>query len=206
MHQPHIALIHTESVPSEVFSGFTQVISCEGLDLQIKSRKNGGPFAALEWLLPTAVIVYISKSYFDGFLKEMGKDHYNLLKQGFQKLREKVIGPSAPTITLFGSSGKITKEQPYSLVFSVLAEAEPGLRFKLLIQTNVSEDEYEEILGAFLEFLSAFHARSLDAQTIERLVAARVVGDTLLLAFNQDAKAIEPIDPVQKRGAPNESA
>src|SRR5690348_1427845 len=49
-------------------------------------RPNPAPQAGVEWLLPTAAFVFISKSYFDGFLKEAGKDHYDLLKKGAGKL------------------------------------------------------------------------------------------------------------------------
>lgn len=199
MPQPHIVIIHLDSIPANSFAGFTQTVLSEKLNLQVESRENGEPFAALEWLLPTAVIVYISKSYFDGFLKEMGKDHYNLLKAGFKKLREKVAGSTAPKITLFGSSGKISKEQPYSLVFSILAEADSRIRFKLLIQTHASKQEYEQSVEAFLDFLYAFHAHALDSKTIEALNAARVVSGTLLLVFNHETKLIEPVDPIPKR-------
>ena len=135
----------------------------------------------------------------------MGKDHYNLLKSGFKKLREKVTGPSAPKITLIGSSGKIKKEQQYSLVFSVLAEADSTINFKLLIQTNVSEKEFGEILEAFLEFLSAFHARTLDSKMIASLDSSRVVSGTLLLAYNHKTKTIEPVDPIPKQVTSNEA-
>ena len=203
MHKPHIAILHVKSVPADAFNDFTQTISSENLDFQVESREDGGPFAALEWLLPTAIIVYISKSYFDGFLKEMGKDHYNLLKMGLGKLRKWAVGPSAPKVTLLGSSGKITKEQPYSLVFSALAEADSGITFKLLIQTGISEQEYEDSVKAFLDFLFAFHAGTLNANTLESLSSTRVVSGTLLVAFNHTTKVIEPIDPIPKRLPPN---
>lgn len=205
MRQADIAVIHLESIPAELFEVFTESISSEKLNLQVQSREDGGTFAALEWLLPTAVIVYISKSYFDSFLKEMGKDHYSLLKAGLKKLQAKLFGPSTPQITLLGSSGKISKGQPYSLVFSIVAEAESGITFKLLVHTDVSEGEYEETIAAFFEFLASFHAHTLDAPMVESLNTSRIVGRTLLLAFNRDTKAIEPVDPVPKRVPPNKA-
>ncbi len=203
--QPHIAIFHVDSIPANTFADFTQLISCDELNLQIESHEESGPYAALEWLLPTAVIVYISKSYFDGFLKEMGKDHYNLLKAGFKKLSEKVIGPSAPKITLLGSSGKISKEQLYSPVFSVLAEIDSEIKFKLLISIDSSQEEYEQGIQAFLAFLYDFHLYKLDSGMIEILNSAQVINGVILLAFNQETKAIEVIDPISKRFPPNEA-
>lgn len=205
MDRPHLAIVHVDSIPSDVFAEFRDTVATEGLELRIGSRENGGAFAALEWLLPTAVIAYISKPYFDGFLKEMGKDHYGLLKLGFQKLRSRVFGESAPNMVLVGSKGKISNEQPYSLVFSVIAEAEPCLTFKLLIQKDASEQEYALILEAFLNFLATFHSGALDEQMIERLQSSRVVGGTLLFAFNLETKTLETLDPIPKRSPPNEA-
>ena len=74
MNRPQLAIFHTTSIPEDVFAEFLRIVTAETLDLQVQSREEDGPFAALEWLVPTAVIVYIGKSYFDGFLKEMGKD------------------------------------------------------------------------------------------------------------------------------------
>lgn len=203
MDRPHLAIIHLDSIPSEVFAEFRDTVITEGLELRIESREDGGAFAALEWLLPTAIIAYISKPYFDGFLKEMGKDHYGLLKLGFQKLRSKVFGESVPNMVLIGSQGKISNDQPYSLVFSVIAEAEPSLTFKLLIQKDASEQEYTLILEAFLDFLAAFHSSALDAQMIERLQTSRVLGGTLLFAFNLETRTLETLDPIPKKGPPS---
>lgn len=199
MSSPQIAVIHSKSIPAEVFVEFVRTVSAEKLNLHVESREEGGPYAGLEWLIPTAVIVYLGKSYFDGFLKEMGKDHYNLLKAGLKTLREKLLGPAAPEMTVISTAGKTTKNQPYSLVYSILAEADADLRFKLLLQRGVSEREYEEILDAFLAFLAAYHAQALEPETVEKLKTSRVVGRTLLLAFNQETKVIEPLDPIPRR-------
>lgn len=205
MRPVHIAIVHVESIPVELFAGFTEAVSTEKLDLQVQSREDGGAFAALEWLIPTAVIVYISKSYFDGFLKEMGKDHYNLLKSGLKQLKDKVVGPVAPKVTVVGSSGKISGQQPYSLFFSVLAEAESGITFKLLVQTDSSPEQFERSIEAFLEFLSAFHEHTLDNSSVEKLATSRVVGRTLLLTFSTATNQIEIVDPVPKRMPLNEA-
>ncbi len=199
MSPPHIAIVHSNTIPEEVFAEFTRIVSADKLNLKVESCEEGGPYAGLEWLIPTAVIVYLGKSYFDGFLKEMGKDHYNLLKAGLKTLRENLLGSAAPQMTVISTAGKATKGQPYSLVYSILAERDAGLRFKLLLQRGVSDREYEEILDAFLAFLVAYHSHTLECETVEKLKTAKAIGGTLLLAFNQETKAIEPLDPIPAR-------
>jgi len=204
MKPPQLAIFHTTSIPEGVFAEFMQIVAAVELNLHVESREEDGPFAAIEWLIPTAVIVYISKSYFDVFLKEMGKDHYALLKAGLKTLHGKLVGPQVPKVTVISTGGKVRGDQIYSLRYSILAEAGDGLRFKLLIQADVSSDEYDEVVASFLAFLEAYHSGTLDARGVERLEQARVVGRTMLLAFNTDVKAIEPVDPIPKR--PNDEA
>jgi hypothetical protein len=199
MKPPHLAVLHTTSIPEEVFAEFRKLVAAENLDFQIESREEGVPFAGIEWLIPTAVIIYFGKSYFDGFLKEMGKDHYALLKAGLKTLHAKLLGTEAPKITVISTKGKSTSDQPYSLLYSILAEANGGLSFKLLLQREVTADEYEEIIASFLAFLQAYHGGNLDSGSVERMQQARVVGRTLLLAFNRDSKSIEPIDPLPSK-------
>lgn len=196
---PQIAIVHVDSIPEELFSEFVRTISTERLKLDIKSREDGGIYAGLEWLIPTAVFIYIGKSYFDGFLKEMGKDHYNLLKAGFQSLREKLLGPAAPQIAVVSSAGKTTPNQPYSLVYSIMAEGNGSLRFKLLIQREVSECEYDEMLCAFIGFLEAYHSHAAEAEFAANLEAPRASGGIVLLAFNLETKVLEVIDPIPLR-------
>lgn len=196
---PQIAIFHTDTIPEDVFSEFVRIISTERLKLEIESREDDGIYAGLEWLIPTAVIIYIGRSYFDGFLKEMGKDHYNLLKAGFKALREKLLGPAAPQIAVVSNAGKTTPNQPYSLGYSIMAEGNGSLRFKLLLQREVSEHEYDEILNAFLGFLEAYHSHAPEAEFAANLEAPRALGGVVLLAFNLETKALEVIDPIPRR-------
>jgi hypothetical protein len=75
-----IGLSYTTRVSPDTFVEFERLVTAEGLGLQIEQRDEDGPFSSFEWLIPTAVVLFIGKAYFDGFLKEMGKDHYALLR------------------------------------------------------------------------------------------------------------------------------
>lgn len=201
MKNPDIALVHVDAVPRSVFSEFERLVRADNLDVRVESRPELGPMASMLWYVPTAIFVYISKSYFDGFLKEMGKEHYASLKAGIKSLYARWVGPEAPSVTLHGTKGKIAPEQPYSLVFSVVADAGNRATFKLLIQQGISESEYELAAAAFLGFLEAYHARSLDDGTLRSLREARSVGNTLLLAYDLQSNRIEPVGLTREPGA-----
>ena len=196
---PHLALIYADTISADSFSDFVRDVAAEGLDLRVESREISGPYAALEWLIPTAVFVYVGKSYFDGFLKEMGKDHYALFKRGLNGLHKKVLGADAPEITLVSSAGKVKSDQPYSLYYSIIAEASEGLKFKLLLARSASAEEYQASVAAFLALVESYHANTLEHSNRELLDQSRVVGGTILLAYNLDSRCLKSLYPLRAK-------
>jgi len=191
-----ISIFHWNSIPAGTFDEFSQIVRAPNLNLQFESREDDGPFAGVEWLLPTAIIVYISKSYFDGFLKEMGKDHYGLLKKGLNTLHKKLFTPDAPKLVILSTNGKIKDEGKYSRTFSVYAEGNEMLQFKLLLEPELTEEEYEERVSSFMDFLIAYHEGGVSNDTAESTVQARVGRRTILLAYNSDTQTIETVNPI----------
>jgi hypothetical protein len=198
MTSPQLAIIYVETLPASTFDEFRRVVDHEKLALEVESRPEFGPVAGIEWLLPTAVFVYLGKSYFDGFLKEMGKDHYALLKTGLKSLYSALLGAASPKVQVIGTAGKVSKNRRYSLLYSVIAEADAGLKFKLLLPQSCTEAEYEATLVAFLGFLDHFYGNTLDEETIARISSVKPMSGTILVWHNPETALIEPVDPMQR--------
>ena len=196
---PAIGLSYTTRIPPDIFTEFERLVAAEGLGLHVEQREEDGPFAAFEWLVPTVVVLFIAKAYFDGFLKEMGKDHYALLKAGLKSLYFRLLGPSAPKTVVVSAGGKTSTDQPYSLLFSIFAEADEGARFKLLLRRSASESEYDATVEAFLAFLEAYYNGSLAPEIVAELKSTTFVGRTILLVYNPALERVQPIDPVPSR-------
>lgn len=193
---PQIGLIYTDDIPLAVFDDFVQNVSAPGLDFVIESRPRSGPFAGLEWLIPTGVMLFISQGYFNGFLGEMGKDHYVSLKAGLKALRDRF---ASVKVTLIGTPGKASADQPYSLFYSIYFEDPAGRRFKFLIPNGEAGDsEADKAMEAFGDFLAAAHSGELGTDQKAMLAKAPVFGGTALLAFNPQSGRIEPIHPVTR--------
>lgn len=197
--EPHIVLLHTDNLPAEYVADFIDSVQTDRLELLVKSRPSGVPYAAIEWLMPTAIVAYLAKPYFESFLKEMGKDHYGLVKEGLKKIYARVAGPKAPEVNLVSSAGKVNKEQPYSLFFSVVFEGPDENFFKLLIPRPISEAEYDLAISAFLDFASRLHFQGLDEQFAVALKNIQNPGRTLLVVYDVAAKHVKPIDPMAGR-------
>jgi hypothetical protein len=191
---PHLTIVHIDTVPEELLSDFTTLVRSDGLSLQVKSRPSL-PYAGIESLMLSAIFVYLAKPYFESFLKEMGKDHYVVLKDGLRRLYKRVAGPDAPEVTIVTSAGKVTREQPYSLYFSVYVEGPNESRFKLLIPSPITEAEYGTAISAFLKF-----AEQLYSQKHEQGIASVINdipnnGGTVFLTFDIAEKRLKLIDP-----------
>jgi hypothetical protein len=78
---PHLVYIFPNFYPQNEIE--KELNDFENTDVNIFIRKNAeGPISnAFEWIIPSAFGVYILKPYFDSFLTEAGKDHYELLKK-----------------------------------------------------------------------------------------------------------------------------
>ena len=68
-----------------------------------------------------------------------------------------------------------------------------------MIQDGVTEDEYNEIIDAFLSFLDHYHAENLSDTMADAIANARVVGGTTLLAIDQKTKELVVVDPIPKQ-------
>lgn len=191
-----VTVSHWTQIPAEFFDEFVAELSADGVPTSTEPRQDSGIYAGIELYIPTIVVVFISKSYFDGFLGEMGKDHYLALKYALGKLGSKIAPIKA---SLFGSKGKISAKNPYSFAYSIMAEAGNKCTFKFLVQNSLTDSQRTEAIGAFLEFANSFYSGTIDDVTMRELNSAGKNGRMLLIAYNFESRRIEPVDPFPDR-------
>jgi hypothetical protein len=193
---PDILILYEETIPRVAFQSLADAVSAPGLALEVVPLPPRGPQAGLSWLTLTVVSVFIGRSYFDGFLKEAGKEHYQLLKKGIGSLWSLFFGEDRTIrVTVVGTRGKVPKHQEYSVTFSVMAEAGSGLRFKLLLPDDCSAEEFNLATANFLEFFSRYYAGRLDSSTQLRLTSYRVIGGTIPMAYDRANACFVFLDP-----------
>lgn len=197
IRRPHLLLSYEESVPEDVLRSFIDEASDDRLDLQVERREAAGPQAGIEWLLPTAVVLYVTKPYFDGFLQEAGKEHYHALKRGVASLWATFFGKDRKVraVVLASSPAKVSQEPRYSWTLSLMAEVGERRAFKLLLSDAATREELELSVGKFLEFLIAYHHESVAEEIASQIREARPVGGVILMAYNADRRALEVVDP-----------
>lgn len=125
-------------------------IKAEGLSLEFEKRRPM-PYAAMEWIVPTACFVYIAKSYFDGFLKEAGKDHFLVLKNWLKKVAANGKDVKFSKVTSKGVSDSRAYNQ--SLTLSLLVTTKNNRTIKLLFDNELSKEDWEEAIDSLLDYV-----------------------------------------------------
>jgi hypothetical protein len=195
--KPHIIISYLENIPVDIPQGIIDAVQHPNLKLIKYPMERERPFATIEWLLPTAIVIFITKAYFDSFLKEMGKDHYEFLKKGILSVWNKLLHKDREiNLIAIGSKGKV-KSTKYSLAFSVWSELNDQFRLKFLFDEQMTEDQFEEYVSLILQFLKTMHMEGgniKDCLIIEDDI--RHVGRIILIAFDKEVNRLRMLNPI----------
>ncbi len=196
----HIAISYEKSIDPEAINAFESDVAIPGLVVNTEERPESGPFASMEWLIPTAIIVFIGKAYFESFLSEAGKDHYHILKKAIVKLGQKFLGKNALQTTLVFTRGKTPSTKPqYSLVFSVSGEIPTGLTLKLLVEPGIDPADFEGAISAYISALVSIHEGTFQSKLIEGFDGAKPIGRTILVTYSPNESKLVIVDPLKKK-------
>ncbi len=194
MNSPDIALVYNKNLSSKLFEEFEKTIRNEKLSIRIEEKENDEPYACTEWFILTSAAIFIAASYFSGFLKEAGKDHYIKMKSGLSGLTNEIMSKPKIEPVILGTKGKINSNNPYTLAFSIYAEANDGNNFKLLLPKPNDIEDYTEIIYAFLEFLNNFHSGISNLGNIGFDYDITPPGKLIFVHMNLETKEIEWLD------------
>jgi|SRR6185312_8347882 len=189
----HLGVSYAATFPAAPIDAFKSDVATSGLEVLIERRRAEEVYAGLEWFLPTAVVVYIAKSYFDSFLKEMGKDHYIVLKRALSNFgRHFLFGDHR--VYIASTKGKIDPSLPFSHSFSIVAEVRPRVTAKLLLQSDLNDSGYLEAVGAFINFLDHIHNGTRLQSEVKGFDGTWPIRGMLLFAFDTAEKQLEIVN------------
>ena len=200
----HIALAYQEPIINpDVIAGFEDDIKSPGLKVLVEPVPMKGVRAAIEWLVPTAIVAYIAKPYFESFLSEMGKDHYAITKKALGNLREQIQERFGERLKIYASKGKLGPDaHKFSPVFSIEAQSPFEYRIKLLVQTEMQPEQFNLALEAFLNLLAeSYGVGELNEQN-KQLLSNKPMGRILLICFNPESGKLEYVNPIPESKRP----
>jgi hypothetical protein len=155
---PDLAFIYPENIPDEIINSEIAYFNAENLNLKIE-KINYGPFASFEWVVPTIFAAYILKPYFEGFLSEAGKDHYQILKNGLKKWIEKGKLIEGKLIAASNSPNKLSKKYNQSIVISVSIQTINNRQIKMLFDNDLEKKDWDEAINQLLDLLEENYSK-----------------------------------------------
>jgi len=182
-----IKVVYHPAIQKEYVAEAAEALSSLCTNLEIKAELPG-PQGAWEWILPAAVMLYISKGLVDGFLKELGGDAAKGLKRGLSKLFGKAKEPNIRWGTQDGSREPI----PAAILSIEIELDDVGTRAKFVLPAQLNERQFLAALDKISEIMPAASAHQ--QRRIERLEEGKKTRG-LEEAINFDAQHHEQLYP-----------
>lgn len=193
---PLVGLMLLDGFPEGLENDAMTILDEAGVVLAVDRRENV-PFAGLELYLPTAAAVFVAGAFFTGFVTKAGEDAYDALKRAAMDIWRKTRGAR---VTAIGTAGKVSSERKFTLNYSIIGQYAPGLTFKLLLQSEVTEEEVEAGTDSFLRLIDdLLHDRVSEGDCVALLTYKPVTG-TVLVTYDAKGKKIVPVDGLEGVG------
>ena len=154
-----LAVSRVSFVPSEITDEFADAVRKTGLEVAEEEREPV-PYASLEWLIPTAVVVFMLRidKYFEAFWSEAGKDHYQILRKALSKLVKRTTGPEKEVKLRYVASSeqKVSRKTPPTL--SVMSATRLESRISFVFEDETPPDQQEHSVDRMLALLQEHHS------------------------------------------------
>lgn len=191
---PDIVFIYPEDFPDESIENELSSIQQDSLDLRIVKKGNGA-YNGFEWIIPTAFGAYILKPYFDAFLSEAGKDHYDILKKSLKKLIEKGKQFETKVIASDQSPDKLSKSYTQSLTVSIEFQTIDNRHIKLLFDNNLSIEDWNDGIEKFIQLISENYATYPNDKLTQKIAELNTkAGRIIYVLINSESKELEFFD------------
>ena len=188
MSNHSLVISYDAEVPEDLFEDFLR--DAKGANLPIEtSTRTVGPIMALEWLLPTTVIVFLAKPFLDAFLNRAADDVadavYPKIKNAITKLVIKVLVSTRGSWKRITTSGELPREGR-SAFFSIESETKEATRIKFVFNEGANEEQYAACVDQAIQLLQAHHLET----TLDPLLDAPVDENrnTIYMLYDDDQR------------------
>ncbi|MFO1043071.1 MAG: hypothetical protein U0941_14870 [Planctomycetaceae bacterium] len=190
------------SIDSNIDDSFLRqfVDDCSHGEIPLEVEKRTcGPTMGIEWLLPTTVIVLLTKPFMDELLQRAARDFgdavYPPLKSAVSRLAAKIMVGTVGVWQRFTASGPISRvgKTPF---FSIELQTRREIRAKFVFEEGRSQIEYEQSVVEAITIACRSHTPDSD----DPLADAPLDPTTrkIYLAYDPVAKTWNPINVMEE--------
>lgn len=164
----HLGFVYPKGFPQEIIDEEISEVKSEKLYFEI-GRQENEVYAAMEWVVPTLFATYILKPYFESFIKEAGKDHYEMLKSFCKKQLARGKTMDSHLISADQSNLKISKNYTQSHSVSITFQSKTGRQVKLLFDNNLELKDWENALEEFSKYIIEHYSNFPNDQFTDKI-------------------------------------
>jgi len=190
-----VGVFYVDTIPDGLVDSVRAEVKNCPLNLHVEKR-GAQTVAGVEWLLPTALAVYILKPYTAAILQEMGRDHYHAIKKVIVAAARRLVGKDKlVTISVVTSSASPQKTSgKYSVAFSSLITLSEKYKMKFLFDDTLTLTQIEEYADRIADFVSS--RTSEEILEIIRKNRNLCLMDTAVCTYDIKAKELLILDPM----------
>jgi len=147
-----VGISSLELIPEAIVCDFVTEMESGGISTS-SERRPQQIYAGIEWLLPTAVVVFIAQKYVGTLLQEAAKDHYPTIKAALTKLIRRTTGRSREIFirNIASSAHKISTSE--AVVLSVMSPLETGHSVKFILEHHLDGEDIDEAVVSLFRLL-----------------------------------------------------
>lgn len=201
MREIEIELRYSTGVPNGYLDDFRRPFSDGRVRLSVQEFEPR-PHAALEWVIPTAVAVYIAKPFLDAIIKraadDFGDSVYPRIKGAIVDLARKLyIRQPPPSFVITNQGPKVPSAD---MVFSICSETTTAHSIKFVFLKTYSDEQYDACVEQIFKILAKHHASIDGSDHLSRQIAVLPENRRghIYLAFDDDSGAWIVRDPIQE--------
>lgn len=184
-----VAISYAGVIPAALVREFATSLQEAGIEVEVEDRGDE-VFASMEWLVPTAIVVFISRKYFETLMQEAAKDHYPLIKASLSRLLQRTMGRDREIRIRYLASGnapdKLSGSGPGAV--SIYTKAKTGQLIKFVFDDTLAPEQRQQSLDAIFALLRD-HTTSFPHDAFTRRVEAEGFRSTRALLMRFDPTA-----------------
>ena len=187
-----VASFVTESTYEEAVADF------ESAQLPVRlQRRDPEVFAAFQYLMPTAVVIYILTPYVAKFMSMLAEDNYNSCKSGLKKLWSSLLAKDrAFRVGIVATGGKVS-DSDLSLELSFASRTADDQSFRLLLPDGISASDFKDAILTFYSLMRE-HDRDPGAPLLNKLSSdGRKVHIQRVLTWVPETRSVVEIDIIE---------
>jgi len=181
---PDIYIEISDFFSEDYIASVDKELRAEKLDLIVQTKPSRQHFTGSEWVIASSVSAYILKSYFEGFLQQVGKDHYSFLKNWLRTNIETLKPITTKTVVAVGFPNKIDQKNTQSTVFSLHSIILDGVNLKFLFDNNLSIEHWQAASIAALILLEDYFLNQPNNELTNMLSEIRPQANMLFAVIN----------------------